>query len=399
MNRRRAMWGMLLVLVSFGVVGSVARAQEAARAERVAGDIGGDWQGTLEIPASNGPAVKQRVVLRVTKGADGTWAGRSYMIDRGGQPFNVPAITVDGHAVTFAVPALDGTYEGTLSADGGTMAGRWVQRGAPLALMLVRATKETAWEIPPQPAPRRLLPADADPSFEVATIKPSKEATPGGGSNRVNGRNFVIRNMTLAQMIEFAWRVHPRQVVGEPDWLTTERYDITAVEDGDGEPSDPQWRRMAQKLLVERLQLTFHEEKRELSVYVLSVDKGGPKDMAKSLNPGLLGGYGFEPGTGGVKIVAHNASMEDFTAMVLQGSVLDRPVLNETGLEGRYDFNFTFLPDDSTFQGHAAPLPPGDAPAPSIFTAMREQVGLKLEAVKKPVKVMVIDRVERPSAN
>lgn len=397
---RRAMWWMGLMLAAcFMVVPVATGRQTGPAAVRAASDIGGDWQGTLEMPAVNGPAVKQRVVLRVTKGPDGTWAGRSYLIDRGGQPFNVPEIAVDARAVKFAVPALDGTYEGTLSADGSTMMGRWGQRTLQLPLILVRATKETAWEIPAPPAPRKLLPADADPSFEVATIKPSKETTPGGGSNRVNGRNFVIRNMTMAQMIEFAWRVHPRQVMGEPEWLTTERYDITAVEDGDGEPSDPQWRRMAQKLLVERLHLTFHEEKRELSVYVLSVDKSGPKDMAKSLNPGLLGGYGFEPGTGGVKVVAHNASMEDFTAMVLQGVVLDRPVLDETRLEGRYDFNFTFLPDDSMFQGHAPPLPAGDAPAPSIFTAMWEQVGLKLEAVKKPAKVMVIDKVERPTAN
>ena len=95
----------------------------------------------------------------------------------------------------------------------------------------------------------------------------------------------------------------------------------------------------------------------------------------------------------------HNATMSDFTGFALQGAVLDRPVLDQTGIKGRYDFTLTWAPLGTEFGGKLPPPPPSDNPPPGLFTAIQEQLGLKLDAVKAPADVMVIDKAEKPSAN
>jgi uncharacterized protein (TIGR03435 family) len=263
----------------------------------------------------------------------------------------------------------------------------------------MRATKETAWEIPAPPPPPKMMAADADPSFEVATIKPNNSENPGKGIN-VNGRNFLTRNTSLADLIKFAYKVNEKQIAGAPDWWDKDKYDIAAVvAEGEGTPSDAQWHSMMRKLIVERFKLKFHQEKKELSVYVFSVGKDGPKNLTKSLSTNFLPGFGFGPDPGGMVSSAQNATMAEYADMVLQGRLLDRPVLNQTGIDGRYDFKVTFMPDEALFGGHGPPIPVSENPAPSFFTAPQEQLGLKLDAVKAPADVMVIDHAEKPSEN
>jgi len=356
-------------------------------------DIVGTWQGTLQPP--QGQAL--RVVAKITREND-QFKLAFYSIDQGGQPMNASTVTFDRSNLKAAVPAVGGTYDGRLNADGNTITGTWTQ-AAPLPLNLTRATPQTAWDIPVPPAPPKPMAADASLNFEVATIKPSNPATPGqsilvgrGGANL-----FTTTNTTLNDLIIFAYGVHNQQIVGAPAWLATEKFDVSAKPEDAGVPDATQLRTMVQKLLVDRFGLKFHREKKELSAYTLNVGKNGVK-MAKNENGGTLPGFGGRgPGAVGVR----NSTMTEFAAF-LQARILDRPVVDQTGLTGKFDFTLEWRPDttQTAGQGANAPaLPPEVAARPDIFTAFQEQIGLKLESMKTPVEVFVIDQVQKPSEN
>jgi len=356
-------------------------------------DVVASWQGTLHAGKD------LRIILNVSKD-DGKLKGQMYSIDQGAQPFKVSNILVDGSSFKFAVELIGATYDGKLSGDGKTIVGTWSQGPNPLPLNLVRATKETAWEIPPPPAPPKLMAADADPSFDVATIKPNDSGGTSMQSLTVNGRNFATRNSSLGDLIMFAYSVQSKQIVGAPDWLDKDRYDIAAVPDVEGAPSPDQLKSMLRKLLAERFGLKFHHDKRELSAYVLTVAKSGQK-LTPTEVKGPLPGIGMRPGADGLMVIVRNARIQDFTGF-MQSLVLDRPVVDQTALPDRYDFTFKFTPDDSQFNGHPPPMPKGTETtetAPGLFEAMQQQLGLKLSPEKTQVDVIAVDHVEKPSAN
>jgi len=357
----------------------------------VAQDVSATWQGTLHAGQD------LRIVVKISKADAGGYKADFYSIDQGGQALPVDKITVDGTSVKMALKLIGGTYDGKLSADGKSITGNWTQGPNPLALNFARATPETEWSIPKPPPPIPPMAADANPSFEVATIKPSKPDDQRKAFI-VRGNEFHIINEPLTQIISFAFDVQAKQVVGLPEWGDSDKYDIDAKPDGEGAPSGKQWKIMIQKLLADRFQLTFHKDKKELPVYVLSVAKTGSKLTKDDSAPNGLPGLFFQ-GLG--KLNVHNALMSDFTGL-MQSVVLDRPVIDQTGLTGRFDFTLNWTPDDSQFSGMGARVPPptdsADAP-PNLYTAIQEQIGLKLEATKAPADVMVIDHVEKPSAN
>ena len=384
------------------VVGQMAAAMPdgaAQAAHHGREDIAGDWQGTLVFPGNVGqPGAKFRLVLRVSKAADGSWSALNYSIDQGPQPMHTSAVSLHSGTFRFSIPSLGGSYEGQVSADGNTISGAWTQ-GTKLPLVFVRATKETAWEIPaPAPAVQPMA-ADADPTFEVATIKPT---APDVSEKyfRVYGRRFLTQDTSLVDLMEVAYGMNPKQIMGAPGWVSEEKFDVVGVPDGVGEPNAGQWTRMLQKLLTERFRLQFHHEKKELLVFVLSVGKNGTKNLTKSESSYPLPSLEFSPGGGGLTLPARNATMEQFAKM-MQTVVLDRPVVDQTGIVGKYDFQFTFMPDDSEFGGHPPGLTGSDASAsaPGLSDALEKQLGLRLATEKIPVDVLVVDRVERPSAN
>jgi uncharacterized protein (TIGR03435 family) len=238
--------------------------------------------------------------------------------------------------------------------------------------------------------------ADANLNFEVATIKPSVPGAPGqsilvgrGGSNL-----FTTTNTTLNDLLIFAYGVHPKQITGGPGWLESDKFDITAKPEQPGVPDATQLRTMVQKLLVERFGLTFHREKKELSAYTITVGKNGPK-LSKNETGGILPGFGGRgPGAIGVR----NSTMGEFAGF-LQARILDRPVVDDTGLSGKFDFTLEWRPDPTQAGPNAPQLPAEVASRSDIFTAFQEQIGLKLEATKAPVEVLVIDKVQKPSEN
>jgi uncharacterized protein (TIGR03435 family) len=178
------------------------------------------------------------------------------------------------------------------------------------------------------------------------------------------------------------------------------------VPEQEGVPNPEQIRVMIRKLVADRYGLKFHHDKRDMSAYVLTVGKDGNKLKPTQIQ-GNLPGIGIRPGTGGITLNMVNATIGDFTGF-LQILVLDRPVVDKTGIQGRYDYQCTFTPDDSQFGGHPPPMPAqgnngstdtATAAAPSLYDALQQELGLKLSAEKTAVDVIAIDHVEKPTPN
>ncbi len=374
--KRLILWLMVFAAAS----GSVLYAQ----------DITGTWQGTLTAP---GGGQTLRIVMEVSRAQDQSLRAVMRSIDQGGQPINAGAVTLQGSTFRLTVPGIGGSYEGRMSGDGNSISGTWTQGGGPAPLNLARATPATAWAIPEPPPPPTPMAANANLAFEVATIKPSNPEVRGQSIlvGRGGGNMFTTTNTTLNDLITFAWDLHARQIVNGPSWLESERFDVTAKPEQPGIPNATQLRAMEQKLITERFGLVFHKEKRDLSAYVITVVKSGHK-LTKNDSGGILPGFGGRgPGAIGVR----NTTMTEF-ASFLQGRLFDRPVVDQTGLSGKFDFQLEWRPDQLTGQPGGTPLPPEVEARSDIFNAFQEQLGLKLESTKAPVEVYVIDKVQKP---
>jgi uncharacterized protein (TIGR03435 family) len=390
--------GLIAICVGAGYAGQAGAQTPAAPASTPNRDIVGTWQGTLHVPASaNRAALGLRIVNKITKGDDGKLKVMDYSIDQGGQGITASSASFEDSVFKYAIEAIDGSYEGKMSADGKSIAGNWTQGPNPLPLLLERATPETEWTIPPPPVRLPPMAADANPSFEVATIKPTKpdEQRKLFG---VRGNHFTTINTSLTDLITFAYGVQQKQVVGAPSWMDTDKWDIEAQPDVPGAPNRQQVATMVQKLLADRFKLTFHKDTKELSAYVLTEAKGGQKMKKGSDDPNQLPGLFFR-GLG--VLTVQNATMQDFAGL-MQSAVLDRPVVDQTALTGKWNFLLKWTPDESQFGGMGVKVPPpseaSDAPPP-LFTAIQEQIGLKLDAGKAQVPVLVIDKAEKPSDN
>ena len=355
----------------------------------------GTWQGAVQ---SDGKDL--RIVVKISTTDQDALKAIVYRIDQGSRPWAASSVVQQGSTVRFVVPGIDGAYEGKLSANGNLIAGTWTVASAAMPLNLTRATVETAWPIPEPPTPLKRMSADADPVFEVASIKPSKPDE--RRSALVRGRQLAMTYCSLLDVVMFGFDLHPSQVVGGPSWLDTEKYDIVAEPEGEGAPSLQQWRAMLQKLLADRFRFTFHRDRKDLSAYAIVIAKNGPKLAKSGGDPNGLPGFSGPRG----KWVARNTTMAELAAFF--GILfLDRPMVDHTGLSGRYDLTLEWTPDQPQLAGAGAtagvtvpPAPADDLSAPpDLFTAFQQQLGLKLEAVKAPVSVIVIDRVEKPSAN
>jgi uncharacterized protein (TIGR03435 family) len=211
-------------------------------------------------------------------------------------------------------------------------------------------------------------------------------------------------NTTLNDLITTAYNLNARQIAGGPSWLDSDKYDVTGRPDVPGQPSVAQIKIMLQKLVADRFQLKFHREKKELSVYAIGVAKTGAKISKSQADPNSLPGLFFGGGgpEGGMSFNVRNATMAE-VASTLQGSLLDKPVVDQTGLAEKYDFIVKFTPDAGQMAGFGmgGPSPAADKPdaPPDLFAAFQQQLGLKIETSKVPVDVLVIDKVEKPSAN
>jgi len=234
----------------------------------------------------------------------------------------------------------------------------------------------------------------ATPEFEAASIKPVQTPNPARTRDKEEGRRFSAYSVTLRELIMMAYRVDAREISGGPAWLATDEYDIEAVA-GEEVQVNEHLGELLQKLLADRFQLTIHREQRMLPAYALTVAKGGSK--LKAADAG--GGQGTSCEHMGV-CNFRKEPLAQFTRW-LSFVVLDRPVVDKTGITGTFDFRLKWTPDETQFSalGLRAPAAGDNANAPPLFEAIQEQLGLKLEPEKIPAEVLVIDHVERPTEN
>jgi uncharacterized protein (TIGR03435 family) len=353
-------------------------------------DLAGTWRGTVKNPDTK---EELRTVLKIASSEGDPIKGNFWSIDQTYLVF--PAtLTVRDSVVKLSIPGIGATWEGKFGADGNTLTGTLKGFSAPVQWTMKRVGADQAWLIPKPPV-QKAMAADADPVFEVATIKPSNpDARRQGG--RPAGNTVSLVNMTLANLLTFVYDVHAHQIIGAPAWATADRYDITGKPEGEGQPSQEQLKVMFRKLLAERFRLAFHKEQRELPVYTLNVAKGGVKISKNQGKNDTTGVIFRSPGS----VLFNDVSLNDL-CKTLQTAAVDRPVVNQTGLSGRYDFSLVWTPDRALI---AAPNPNAlagsgaDAP-PDLYSAIQQQLGLKLDAARVRVEVLVIDKVEKPSEN
>ena len=262
------------------------------------------------------------------------------------------------------------------------------------------------------------------PSFEVASIKPNRSRSLAGSSGW-HGDTFTAKNLSTISLIEYAFNVKRFQLSSGPTWINTASYDIdakldesvaTSLQTLSSSQREEQIRMMVQALLADRFKLKVRHETRELPVYALVVAKHGPK--LSELRPGDIshnGPKGQDGRTyagplitvdlGYTQIRGAGSSMASLAELLTQH--LGRTVLNRTGLKGTYDYTLRWTRDEyqNGIVGLAAgeqelkPQTENDSSPPPIFTAVQEQLGLKLESTKGPVEVLIIDHIERPSEN
>jgi uncharacterized protein (TIGR03435 family) len=221
------------------------------------------------------------------------------------------------------------------------------------------------------------------PAFEVASIRPNLS---GGANTQINisGGRLTVTNGSLKTLIRNAYGILGFQLAGEPRWIDTDMYDIVATTGGSEKISADQLKPLLQNLLADRFALKVHWETRETSVYALMVDKNGPKfkESSGTQEPGINtskgSGKGRMRGTREpISILASNL-----------GNQLGAIVLDKTDLQRAYDWTLEWSLD-----------PTVDSTEPSLFTALREQLGLRLNSQKGPMETLVIDSVKKPSEN
>ncbi len=254
-----------------------------------------------------------------------------------------------------------------------------------------------------------LLSQEAKPSFEAATIKPN---TGGDFGNyfRMMGVTPSMTNQSLKNMILWAYRVHDFQIIGGPGWMSSDRWDLQA-KTTQGAAYD-KMQLMVQSLLQDRFKLALHREIKELPIYNLTVAKAGLKIQPNAegscippdpKNPGPAPGKTFmdycgTSGFGRCSMMGTSSTMTELAEALANPVAADRTVVNQTGIEFHFRYEVKYAPELTAISQPGGP-PPACGDAPSIFTALQEQLGLRLDSAKGPVEVLVIDHAEKPSEN
>jgi uncharacterized protein (TIGR03435 family) len=249
--------------------------------------------------------------------------------------------------------------------------------------------------------------------FEVVSVKPN--AGNGQQNLRVSPGRVAVTNVPLRTLIQFAYQVQPRELVDAPDWITTERFDITATADPNS--SIEQMRVMLRGLLEDRFKMKVHKEKRDLPIYALTLARRdgqlGPKLHESAVDCGANGRQPLsatqDPATQDPskrclivplfnvgRFQGRGLHMENVASAL--NNVVDRTIVDKTGLTGPYEFELSWAPDSlqPTAAGPTS-APRADIGGPSLFTALQEQLGLKLEPQRGPIEILVLDHVERPT--
>jgi uncharacterized protein (TIGR03435 family) len=388
-----ALRSLVLAFVPFLAAPSLTVPARALQAPTVAPKLEGTWQGAVRQPDGH----DNRWVVKVEKAGTG-WKGTLWFIDQKSPAIPIDKVEWNGGTLSLNIERVGIAYEGKMVPEGDSISGTRTSGDNKAPLIFVRATAETAWAIPEPPPPMAKMDPNADPSFEVSTIKPQ---APGERNFAflINRGNFIGRGLTVEKLMTISLGLNAAQIVGLPEWARQDKYDIDAKPETPGEPSLKQFDSEVAKLMTERFGMKYHIESHVMTAYSLNVAKGGIKMKPSPPDSGSFPGFGLPPG----QLRINNATMKEFSGL-LQSDILDHPVVDQTGLgEARYGGTLKYQMDDNQaikMGMQKAPPPPetGDVPPP-LLRALEEQFGLKLESGKVPVNVVVVDSVSKPTPN
>jgi uncharacterized protein (TIGR03435 family) len=343
--------------------------------------IAGVWQGTVPLPT--GPQGRLRLVFLVDKKPDGSLHGVVRMIDRG-NTLPLATTTFSPPNVTFGLNEFV-SFHGKLSADGSSIAGTWTQGQSSSPLTLSLATAETLWKpegaIPP-------MAADADPAYEVATIKPSGPDEQHSLYD-LSARDFNGKGITAMELIKVAYNVRGRQVLGGPPWLNQTRYDIVAKPDTPGQPTIDQTRVMVHKLLTERFHLVSHTSEEDYPVLALTLNPKRPPPTPSDPKVDTSGMFGRPDGED-IVLTFTATTIHDLIGFVMN-TFQAKQLVDETGLKGTYDITLRVA---GVERGH-----PTDEEFGNALVVAAEQAGFKLVPKKGLLPVVIVDHIDPPTPN
>jgi uncharacterized protein (TIGR03435 family) len=233
------------------------------------------------------------------------------------------------------------------------------------------------------------------PEFEVASIKLHQGMLTRSGLD-ISGASVSAYASTVAELIAIAYAIREYQLTGVSGWVQSDRYDVIAKAPGGSAPSMGQARQMLQTLLADRFQLKFHRDTKEMTVFALVVGRNGPKLKENAAGNGVMR---FNPKGRDVELVATGAPIGSLISQLPRMPGVDHPVLDKTGLTGKYDFRLTLTDFQLSMNPQQQSIPAADSEGASIFAALQEQLGLKLESQKALVEILAVDHLDRPSEN
>ncbi len=350
----------------------------------------GTWQGTL--PTGQNP----RLVLKIGKAGDGSLRGGLAWIDRSPDGMPLTSITFAAPDVTLAQFFSGVTFKGKLSADGHSIDGTWTQGPQSSPLTLALATPDTLWH----DGPARLAPMSptADPTFDVAIIKPTR---PDEFQTLfdLRSRKFTAEHCTAVELIKIAYYVRGKQVPGAPAWTSQDTFDVVAEPDTEGIPSEQQNRNMVRKLLEDRFHLVAHVSQQLFPVLAVTVDKNINTNTA-AIHPvdpafdGHANYYGRMGADGSIVFQYTGVTIKQFVGLIMniyQANLL----VDESGLTSTYDITLNIPAGELMNSG--APAGPDDQG--NAFIAAAKQLGFHFTPKKEPLPIIIVDHIDKPTPN
>jgi uncharacterized protein (TIGR03435 family) len=346
--------------------------------------ITGTWQGTLSPPNSNNSA---RLVFTIAKNPDASLRGGIKYIDND-FGFAFSSITFAAPNLTLAQDSIGLTFQGKLSADGHTLTGTWGQGKLALPLTLSLATPDTLWKSagPPHMA------SNADPSYEVAVIKPAPPEEQHPVYN-LTGPEFHAIGTSAGELIKIVYKIRGRQILNMAPWVADSKFDITAKPDTPGVASEDQTRIMVKKLLADRFHLICHTGTQDFPALVMTLD---PKDPHPTPSDPDLNSHNsmFYRQDGGEVVVRLTGADMQFFLKTLMDRYRDKQIVDETGLTGTYDITLR-IPANAAVTGSG-----GTEDEEGInYIAAAEKAGFKFTSKKAPLPVVIIDHIDLPTPN
>jgi len=346
--------------------------------------VTGTWQGTLATSSPNNP----RIVFTITKDSTGSLHGGMKWIDYDfGFAFSSVVFSVPNLTLSQEMNGM--SFHGQLSANGQSITGTLTQGGRPFPITLSLATPDTLWK-PAGPGP---MAANADPSYEVAIIKPALPEEQHPIWN-LTASEFHATGTNAAELIKIVYKIRGRQILNAPPWVEASKFDITAKPDAPGTPSEDQTRTMIRKLLGERFHLVCHTSTQDYPALVMTLDPRGPRPTPSDPDFNTRNGIFLRQENGDAVLHLSGATMP-FFLKILMDRYRDRQIVDETGLTGAYEITLHLPP--AALQGT------GDGGAEdevgSDYIAAAEKAGFKFQSRKAPLLVVIIDHIDPPTPN